>query len=74
MSAQGINLDLSAPPNLAGTKVGDTTVETGTSIPEFGYVVMDRDGTASWSIVVHAPDGGIRRKCRLEDRRLSCQA
>ena len=67
----GTRLDMDAPPNMAGQASSGVVVRDGLSLPEFGYVVMERQGEA-WSIVMHDPDGTVRRSCRLAGGRIDC--
>jgi hypothetical protein len=69
----GAALDTGVPPRLTGLTTGGQTVADGLSLGGFGYVVMDRVGTGrNWNIIVHSPHGDVLRRCKLEDRKLSC--
>ena len=69
----GAELDAEVPPQLAGLTTAGQTVVDGMSLGGFGYVVMDRLGTGrNWNIIVHSPHGDVLRRCKLEDRKLSC--
>tara|TARA_R110000868_G_scaffold224721_11_gene476887 strand:+ start:531 stop:1748 length:1218 start_codon:yes stop_codon:yes gene_type:complete len=38
----------------------------------FGFMTMDRTGSRSWRVEVHALDGTIVRRCRVHGRRSTC--
>lgn len=40
----------------------------------FGFVTLERIGKKRWQAEVHALDGGVIRRCRIEGRRSSCTA
>lgn len=39
----------------------------------FGFLTLERIGKRRWRAEVHALDGGIIRRCRIEGRRSSCE-
>lgn len=70
-----------APPQLIVGTGGDTLANSaeatflglfgGVTEARFGYAILDRAGTG-WNVGVHDPDGTLRRRCRLEHRKVSC--
>jgi hypothetical protein len=69
----GDNLDTKVPEKLTGLVTGGQRIESGLSIPGFGYVVVDRIGDSQdWDITVHAADGKLLRHCALKSKKLAC--
>ena len=69
----GDNLDTKVPEKLTGLVTGGQKIESGLSIPGFGYVVVDRIGDSQdWTITVHAANGKVLRHCSLKSKKLAC--
>ena len=70
----GDELDTKVPRKLTGLVTGGRKIESGLSIPGFGYVVIDRVGdTPDWTVAVHAANGKVLRRCALKSRVLACE-
>ena len=69
----GDDLHWTAPNEVAGLQISGVTVASGLGRSGvFGFVTLDRDGSA-WHIDNHAMTGDVLDRCRFEGRKLACQ-
>lgn len=67
----GDNLEKARLADLSGVDIGGWTIQDGFGQPDFGYVVMERDGQ-DWRIIGHSPDGTVARRCLFHAGRIDC--
>jgi hypothetical protein len=68
----GTTLDPQVTSLLAGLEIGGATVRAGTSLSQFGYVTIERDG-ARWTATLRTLDGPPLVICELRGRQLACR-
>jgi hypothetical protein len=66
----GGNLD-TTPADLSSAHLSGQLVESGLSLPGFGFLLMTREGEG-WRIDVHRVDGAIEEICHFAQRRIDC--
>jgi hypothetical protein len=67
----GGNLD-ATPADLSGANLSGQAVQSGLSVPGFGFLLMTREGDG-WRIDVHKVDGTIEEVCHFANRRIDCK-
>ncbi len=66
----GDNLD-EAPADLSGLNLSGRHVESGLSVPGFGFLLLTKAGDG-WTIEVHGKDGAVERTCAFAGGRIDC--
>jgi hypothetical protein len=66
-------LDKDMPADLGGLSVGGVKIASGMSLPGvFGFVLLEKSGN-DWLATVYDAIGGIRKKCKLANRAITCE-
>ncbi len=66
----GDNLD-DAPADLSGANLSGRHVESGISVPGFGFLLLSKGGDG-WTIEVHGEDGAVERTCTFAGAHIAC--
>jgi hypothetical protein len=57
---------------IVGAEIDGLPVRRGFAAERFGYLLLERDGSA-WNGTLYAPDDAILARCRLDGRALDCR-
>ena len=61
-----------APLELSGRAIGTAKIESGFSLPGYGFLLMTRKDDGGWNVDVFDAAGTKKRSCTVASRRISC--